>query len=89
MCGILGGGVILIGSLLGRVSPEISDGQAQRLAGTWRRRFAEAMGATKCADLRAALPNEPHRCLPLVRRGISLLLDVLGDYVKEGPYTPR
>jgi hypothetical protein len=87
LCGILSGGVILIGSLLGRVSPATADDEVQALAESWRRRFAEAMGATICEDLRALLPDEPNRCGPLLRRGVGLLLDVLKDHLTEAPHT--
>jgi len=89
LCGVLSGGVILIGSLLGRISPATSDDEVQALAETWRRQFHRAMGATICEDLRATLPNEPNRCRPVVGRGVGLLLDLLEDYVAEAPYRLR
>lgn len=85
MCGILSGGVILIGVLLGRESPERPDEEAQHLAKAWRERFMAAMGATRCGTLRDALPDEPHRCRPLVLQGTQLLLELLAEHLKQEP----
>ena len=79
MCGLLSGGVLLIGALLGRELPDRPDDEAQRLAQAWRDRFLQALGATRCGTLRDGLPDQPHRCRPLVREGVALLRDILVD----------
>ncbi len=85
MCGLLSGGVLLIGALLGRELPDWPDEEAQRLAALWRQRFLAEYGATRCRTLRDALPDVPHRCRSLVRQATALLRDLLAE---EGHLEP-
>ncbi len=79
LCGALSGGVLLIGALYGRTRPDEDDRQCYELASRYRERFIQAMGMTRCCDLRASGygPNGTTPCSVLVERAARILLEVL------------
>jgi C_GCAxxG_C_C family probable redox protein len=79
LCGLLSGGVIVLGALYGRTSPaENDDALYERVKG-WRTAFTEAFGATCCRTILAGLPDEPKRCRTLVDEATMMLLEAIRD----------
>jgi C_GCAxxG_C_C family probable redox protein len=81
LCGALSGGVLIIGALCGRVRPDADDSDCQELAAAYRERLVQALGATRCADLRASGYGSDGQwpCSALVERAVAILLELLRD----------
>ena len=81
LCGALSAGIMVIGGLYGRTQPNVDDTFCQKLAATYRDRFAQELGAISCSELRAerygSRGQEP--CSVLVERAARLLLDILAE----------
>ncbi|MDH7490494.1 MAG: C-GCAxxG-C-C family protein [Anaerolineae bacterium] len=77
MCGLLSGGLMIMGALLGRVSVEESDEAVQALAREYRERFRALAGHTQCQAIRNSLPDVDKRCQHIVTGAVRLLLDML------------
>lgn len=77
MCGLLSGGLMILGALLGRVSVEESDDAVQALAREYRERFRALAGHTQCQAIRDSLPDVDKRCEPIVVGAVRLLLEML------------
>jgi C_GCAxxG_C_C family probable redox protein len=81
LCGALSAGIMVIGGLYGRTQPNVDDTFCQKLATTYRDRFAQEFGAISCGELRAerfgSRGQEP--CSVLVERAARLLLDILAE----------
>lgn len=78
LCGALSGGVLLIGALHGRVRADEDDSRCKRLASLYRERFAQALGATRCGDLRATwYGSGGASASALVERAARILLEML------------
>lgn len=77
MCGLLSGGMMMMGALLGRVSVEEDDEAVQALAREYRERFRALAGHTQCRAIRDSLPDVDKRCEHIVVGAVRLLLDML------------
>ena len=79
LCGALSGGVLLIGAIHGRTSPEEDDSSCTHLAAKYREEFIRTFGATKCQEIReSGYGSDGKRSCPeLVERAASILLEVL------------
>jgi C_GCAxxG_C_C family probable redox protein len=79
LCGALSAGIMIIGALHGRTSPDEDDSLCQGLASAYRDQFAHALGSVTCSELRSrgygSEGVEP--CSTLVGRAAGILLDVL------------
>jgi C_GCAxxG_C_C family probable redox protein len=86
LCGALSGGVLIIGALYGRVRPDEDDNACQELAATYRERFLQELGATRCADLRASGYGSDGQwpCSALVERAVPIFLQVLREANSRG-----
>jgi C_GCAxxG_C_C family probable redox protein len=79
LCGALSGGVLLIGAMYGRISPEEDDSRCTQLAAEYREKFIRAFGTTKCLKIRNTGYGSGGKwhCSELVERAASILLEVL------------
>ena len=79
LCGALSGGVLIIGAIHGRTSPEEDDSLCAQLAAEYRQKFLQAFGTTKCQEIRDSGYGSDGRwpCSELVERAASILLEVL------------
>jgi C_GCAxxG_C_C family probable redox protein len=79
LCGALSGGVLLIGAIHGRTTPNEDDSTCARLAFEYRRKFLQTFGTTKCQEIRdSGYGSDAQRnCSELVERAASILLEVL------------
>ena len=81
MCGALSAGIMIIGALHGRTSPDEDDSLCQDLVYTYRNRLARELESVTCHELRSlgygSQGVEP--CSALVGRAAAILLDVLND----------
>ncbi|MGM0400890.1 MAG: C-GCAxxG-C-C family protein [Chloroflexota bacterium] len=85
-CGVLSGGIIILGALWGRVSPQENDDWIQDLTCRYRDAFAEANdGTSTCQIIRDSMPEGDKRCLPIVRRGIEVLVPLIGEVLEDNP----
>lgn len=86
MCGALSAGIMIIGALRGRTSPDVDDEACQQLAAAYRARFQEEFGLINCGELReekfGSSGEEP--CSVLVQRAAGALLDCLADHAPSG-----
>ena len=76
-CGALTGGVLVLGALCARTSPDHEDTELYRRASAFREQFLAEFGFTRCADLQANGfgSNGTRPCSALVERAAQLLLD--------------
>ena len=81
MCGALSSGVMIIGALVGRESPEGDDRPALDLATRYRERFASELDTTRCGPLheRVHAPGGLGSCSFVVERAARILLDLLAE----------
>lgn len=79
LCGALSGGVLLIGALYGRVRPGENDELCYALAARYRELFLQALGTTRCCELRASGYGSDGEipCSVLVEKAARILLDIL------------
>ena len=79
MCGALSAGTLLVGALHGRAGPEEPDEPCYGLAASFRARFVEEWGTSRCADLRALGYGSDGTipCAVLVKRAAAIFLEVL------------
>ena len=79
LCGVLSGGTLIIGSLYGRTSPEANDDECNRLVCSYRERFIEEFGTSRCFDIRASGYGSEGTwpCSVLVARATRILLETL------------
>jgi C_GCAxxG_C_C family probable redox protein len=77
MCGILSGGLMMLGALLGRVSPTEDDEAIFQLSRDYRDRFRALAGHTQCQAIRDSLPEEEKRCEPIVVDAVRILVEML------------
>lgn len=77
MCGILSGGMMMLGALLGRTLPTENDEQIFQLAREYRDRFLALAKHTQCQAIRDTLPEKEKRCEPLVVSAVLILLEML------------
>ena len=84
-CGALTGGIVAIGVLKGRTSPEQDNTEAAALANRFRERFINRFGSTNCAVLLNTIVNSnpEYTCKHLTRDAAGLLADVLEGDVKS------
>ena len=82
LCGTVAAGVMIIGGLLGRTSPDGDDDDCQQLTALYRSRFEARFGTLICGELREEKYGsggaEP--CSALVRRASALLLECIEDF---------
>jgi C_GCAxxG_C_C family probable redox protein len=81
LCGALSGGVLVIGSLYGRTSAEANDDECNRLVCSYRERFIEEFGTSRCFDIRESGYGSEGiwPCSALVERATRILLETLAD----------
>ena len=79
LCGALSGGVLLIGAIHGRTSPQEDDSTCAHLAAKYRERFLRSFGTTKCQEIRESGYGSDGKwpCSELVERAAGILLEVL------------
>ena len=81
MCGALSAGVMIIGALHGRSSPEEDSEPARQLAMLYRERFAAELGIAHCDTLyeRVHAPGGLGSCSVVVERATRILLERLSE----------
>ncbi len=78
-CGALTGGIMLIGSLYGRVDGQTNDDRCLALAAEFRERFLREFGFTNCQALKDNWVGKPGQasCKDLTGRSAGLLIEIL------------
>jgi C_GCAxxG_C_C family probable redox protein len=77
MCGILSGGMMMLGALLGRTLPTEDDEAIFALAREYRDRFRALAQHTQCQAIRDTLPEKEKRCEPIVVAAVRILVEML------------
>ena len=79
VCGALAGGVMVIGLLCGRASPEVDDAACLALVKQWRETFVGHFGTHTCRPIFDAvrLPGAAGTCAPIAGEAASLLTQLL------------
>ena len=79
LCGILSGGMMVLGALWGRDAPTENDDRLQELCRRYRYRFIKAFGTTRCGIIRGRQPEGQKRCRPIMREGVRIILEVMEE----------
>ena len=79
LCGILSGGLMVLGVVQGRDAPTEDDKAMQERSRRLRDRFLDAFGATKCATIRGRQPEGQKRCRSIVREGVRIIVEVMEE----------
>ena len=79
LCGVLSGGVMILGALRGRMSPTEDDKPLYALVARFRERFLALAGSTQCQPIFAGYPEKHKRCQPIVVAGTKLLMEMLEE----------
>ncbi|OGR35117.1 MAG: hypothetical protein A2051_13735 [Desulfovibrionales bacterium GWA2_65_9] len=81
MCGALSGGILALGSLLGRDKPGEDYSYVADLADEFRLRFHGLAGATRCKDILEALGPQGHwdKCIRHTADAAALLCALLDE----------
>ena len=79
MCGGLTGGLLIIGSLFGRIDLKGDDVKVQALGKDFRQRFLDEFGTTKCKEIKEwlKLQGKPDQCDIVVEKSALILLELL------------
>jgi C_GCAxxG_C_C family probable redox protein len=79
LCGALSAGVLIIGALHGRTSPEEDDSHCAQLASNFRQKFIDEFGTTRCQEIRDSGYGSDGKwpCSELVEHAASILLESL------------
>jgi C_GCAxxG_C_C family probable redox protein len=76
LCGVLSGGVLLLGAMRGRLSADQDDKPLYELVSEFRRRFVARFGSAQCQAVRDRMLEEDRRCHPVVMEGTRILLEL-------------
>jgi len=81
LCGGLSGGLLVIGSLYGRINPEEDDVLVKDLGKKFREQFLKEFGSTKCEDVKAWLIEQgmEEKCDKVVERSAMMLMNLLDE----------
>ncbi|WP_277058635.1 C-GCAxxG-C-C family protein [Trichlorobacter lovleyi] len=81
-CGALTGGVLAIGLLCGRTTPEQDRETAYRISTAYRERFMARFGASICQTLRDGFTTDDTRtaCRSLTAEAAGILYDLLQEH---------
>ena len=85
LCGVLSGGVIVLGALWGRASSAENDEWVRELARQYQARFVAYAGTSTCRPIRDSMPEQERRCLPVVLEGARLLVEIIAKARQEAP----
>jgi C_GCAxxG_C_C family probable redox protein len=77
LCGVLSGGIIMLGALRGRVSPTENDEGVRLLARQYRDWFMRRYGNSACNPIRNQMPEVDKRCRSVVEEGARELVELL------------
>ena len=86
LCGALSGGVIVLGALWGRATSSENDDFVQELTRRYWDRFMDALGETKCQDIRDLPRIGANGCGPVVEEGCRILIDLIEKERAEHPF---
>lgn len=79
LCGAFLSGVLIIGAVYGRSSPDVNDSHCQEKVLAYRQRFQSGFGSLICGELRerkyGSSGEQP--CSVLVEQAASILLEIL------------
>ncbi len=85
-CGVLSGGIIVLGALWGRASAQENDDWIQDLTCQYRDAFVKVNdGTATCQVIRDSMPEEDKRCFPIVQGGIRVLVPLIEEALKTHP----
>jgi C_GCAxxG_C_C family probable redox protein len=88
LCGVLSGGVLLLGALYGRVDPEEDDKPLMELACQYRQQIIDRFGSSLCNPIRDTMPEElTKRCAEVVHEAARLLATLIE--ANAGQFTVR
>jgi C_GCAxxG_C_C family probable redox protein len=79
LCGALSGGVLIIGALHGRTTPDEDDSTCAQLSAEYREKFLNEFGTTCCQEIRNQGFGSGGKwpCSELVERAAGILLQTL------------
>jgi C_GCAxxG_C_C family probable redox protein len=79
LCGALSAGIMVIGALRGRTSPNEDEGKCLYLVNKYRDLFDQKFNSIYCCQLRVEVYGSHNQipCSVLVRRAANILLDLL------------
>jgi C_GCAxxG_C_C family probable redox protein len=77
LCGVLSGGIIILGALRGRISPTENDEAIRLTARQYRDWFIRRYGHSCCNPIRNQMPEVDKRCRPVVEEGVRELVRLL------------
>ena len=78
LCGVLSGGVLLLGALWGRVDPEADDEALMELACEYRQQITDRFGHSLCNPIRDTMPEAlTKRCAEVVSEATRLLVTLI------------
>lgn len=88
LCGVLSGGVMVLGALWGRVSSAENDRFVLDLTARYRERFVGVYGTATCEAIREIARSPEDGCLPVVLEGARILAELIEKARAEGHDTP-
>ena len=79
LCGALTAGIMIIGALHGRISPQEDEDQCMLAVNKFHDRFAQRLGSVYCYELREKRygSHNQETCSVLVSRAANILLEIL------------
>ena len=77
LCGVLSGGILILGALRGRMSPTENDEGVRLQARQYRDWFIRRYGHCGCNPIRNQMPDVDKRCRSVVEEGARELVELL------------
>jgi len=87
LCGVLSGGVMVLGALWGRSVAGVNDDLVNDLACQYSQRFRQVLGDTACSPIRDSdWRSEELGCARVVRAGAEILIDLIEAAHQHTPF---
>lgn len=87
LCGVLSGGVMVLGALWGRSEAGVNDDCVNELACIYRQRFITRFGYAKCEPIHDSdWRSEDDGCARVVRAGAEILIALIEEAYREMPF---
>ncbi|HHX65547.1 MAG TPA: C_GCAxxG_C_C family protein [Chloroflexi bacterium] len=89
VCGLVTGGILIMGAIWGRTSPDEDDKPLYELARRFRQYFIDRFDTSVCDPIRKSFPESEKPCAPLVEDATRLLITMIEEAAQDEPFRSK